>query len=347
MMFVVFLSTTLPQVHAQSTEISALTYADHLTLGDVEPVSVKANVAYAAAPTGFSLVVGVLEADSTPPRVVSGIAMAAPETCMNQPVLEALCVMRPSASSGVERLEFRVGGILGEPQGSEVWRLNMSAVMLTSNGTIIAGSSSSVVFSIRLVGLTLAVSVPANVAVTVDGKPQPPGPARVVLAVGEHELSVPAFAQVDNFTRLRFDRWADGGNQPDRSVYLRENAAVEAQYITQYYLVLSSSQSEPTGAGWYDDGSNVTFAVKNTTQPMGGWLGMLGAKWKFQGWYEDGKLLTEKEAGFISVDGPHRLSAVWTADYSAPAAIVAATLVLLALAALVFLRTRVRRSLRS
>ena len=63
-----------------------------------------------------------------------------------------------------------------------------------------------------------------------------------------------------------------------------------------------------TGAEWYDDGEIARFSVP-TIVPMNGFLGVLGGKLKFQGWYEQGKLVTEQANDTISMTEPHTITA--------------------------------------
>lgn len=73
---------------------------------------------------------------------------------------------------------------------------------------------------------------------------------------------------------------------------------------------------------------------------MSGLLGTLGGNLKFQGWYENGTLLTSQPSGTIAMKSAHSITATWQADYSEPAAIIVGTLVVVALAGYLFMRKR-------
>ena len=53
-------------------------------------------------------------------------------------------------------------------------------------------------------------------------------------------------------------------------------------------------------------------------------LGLLGGKWVFEGWHEDGELLRGSTAGTIVMQGPHFLIARWASDYILPLVFFAA-----------------------
>jgi hypothetical protein len=65
-------------------------------------------------------------------------------------------------------------------------------------------------------------------------------------------------------------------------------------------------------------------------------MGLLGGKWKFQGWYENGELLTRSINGSIIMRQPHYLIAQWEPDYTLP-------VLLFTIAALLALVLYVRR----
>jgi hypothetical protein len=70
-------------------------------------------------------------------------------------------------------------------------------------------------------------------------------------------------------------------------------AALAATYKTQYYLTVMSSYGNSTGQGWYDAGSNVTFAV---TSPAGGGA---GTQYAFTGW------ASSDTGGYTGADSSH------------------------------------------
>ncbi len=166
--------------------------------------------------------------------------------------------------------------------------------------------------------LILTISVPDLVPVSVDGIFQPPGPARLASCQGtSHSIEVPGIVQVDNGTRLRFDAWSDGVNLTSRHEILNSDANFSAVYVTQYLLTIRSPLGDPTGGGWHDAGSTVAFSV-TPTQPMSSIVGVLGGTWTFRGWYEDGRLLTNRSSDTMSMNQPRSIEAQGEADYTAP-----------------------------
>lgn len=274
------------------------------------------------------MVVGILDADKAPQTIVPGIVTSRADPCVNPPLLAAICQIHPPAGSGVENLEFKIGGILGDKRGLGVWNLNITAVLVDSGGLLIPRSTSTILFAIQLTPATLRVTVPANVAVSIDGVKLPPGPVQGGVTVGEHNITLPSLAQVDATTRVRFDHWADGLTDPNRTIYINNDTSIEAVYVTQHLLTITGPQLNSTGAGWYDESTAATFSVPPVEQ-MSGLLGLLGGKLRFQGWYENGTLLTAQTTGSITMSTPHSLAAVWQEDNSIPFAIIVGILIIL------------------
>jgi hypothetical protein len=331
-LLVTSLVTALPNAYAaQSTSINGLTHPSQAVAGNTEPIYVSATVSYSEALPGYTLAVGVLDAEMAPESIVPGIATSSPDPCLNQFVLTAVCLINISAASGAEQVAFRIGGILGGKHQPGAWKLNMTAALLDSNGTLIPNSTNSVLFEIELTPVTLKVTVPADVAVSIDGSQQPPGPAAVAVALGEHNITVPLLVQVNPTTRLRFDHWSDGSTNANRTVFLTGDANIDVTYVTQNLLTISGPQADSTGGGWYDEDTTATFSVAQI-EPMGGLLGFLGGKLVFQSWSENGELLTHSTTGTISMNQPHTITAVWQGDYSEPMVIIGGILVILAFA---------------
>jgi hypothetical protein len=324
------LTPMIPGVRGQTSSISDLRHPASAAVGDVEPLSVSATVSYRDAALGYSLVVEILSAEF-PQRIIPGIASSSPDRCVNQPFLAALCSIQIVSPSGVEHLQFKIGGILGDPQRVGSWDLNITAALFTPNNTIVPNSGSSIPFSIAIAPLVLTVVVPSNVSVSVDGTKQPPGPAQIPLSEGTHNITVPTTAQVNDSARLRFDSWSDGFAVPNRTVTLHASRTFEAIYVTQYRLTIVDQSNMATGEGWYDPGSKVTISAPES-EPMSGILGVLGGKLRFQAWYEGKNLLTNSSTGIITLEKPRTLTVVWQYDYTMPLVAILATVMVLALA---------------
>jgi hypothetical protein len=330
-LFVTSLVLAFPYVYAQSTRIYELVQPSHVVAGGQDPIEVTAIVYYSNTTPGNYLVTGIIDQDMTHHEITPGIVTSSPDSCLNQPVLAALCVIRINTGSGAEHMDFKIGGILGGKRGPGTWNLNITTALFDPNHNLIPKTTSTVLFGIQLTPVMVKVTVPASVAVSVDGVQQPAGPAVIGVALGEHNVSVPALVQVDTTTRLMFDHWPDGSTDTNRTIFITSDANITVTYVTQNLLTIAGPQATSTGAGWYNEDQTATFSVA-ATEPMAGLLGNFGGEMKFQGWYENGQLLTSSATGTVSMNRPHTIAAVWQADYSEPALILTGIVIVFALA---------------
>lgn len=333
---------TFPSVNAaQTTRIYELIHPINALAGGATPLPISAIVFYNNTVAGETLVIGLLDADKTPQLPVPGVVTSSPDPCANQPSFPADCRIKTKSGSGAEHLEFKIGGkIFGGKSALGPWNLNMTTLLLDSSGNLIPKSVSTILFAIQLTPATLQVIVPVNVAVSIDGVKLPPGPTQVPVVLGDHNMTVPPIAQIDTTTRKVFDHWSDDGStNPNRTILITKDTNVEAVYITQHLLTIEGPQLTSEGAGWYDENAVATFSVQSV-ESMSGPLGLLGGKLKFQGWYENGTLLTDQTTGNIKMNTPHTINANWQTDYSLPAATLLGIVILLAFAYLVAKRRR-------
>ena len=303
-------------VHAQTTDITHLVFPSSVTAGSLEPTPVNVAIPYTGAKPGFWLMVGIvdLKLNNT---IVPGTAMGSPSPCLNQAAAEAFCQAQLQSESGVENMQFQIGGIFANtrhPPGT--WGLQMKAEILDSNMTVL--SRSAVAFAINLAPVLVTVEVPGNATFWVDGNTSTGGVVPVEL--GRHSVAVPMFVTINDTERMRFDSWADGFAQPNRTLFVSSNVKLSVVYYPQYRLSINTNVAGASvaGAGWYDGGSLASFSVTETQLSTGGVLDLLGAKVVFQGWFEDGKLITANSSGSIEMNTPHTILAQWTTDYSIP-----------------------------
>jgi len=109
-------------------------------------------------------------------------------------------------------------------------------------------------------------------------------------------------------TRYVFSNWAvDDDAETGETVSLTVDAphAAVAEYETQHYLTVNSDYGDPTGQGWYDDGSVATVSI---TSPVGTF-----ARKVFTGW--TGDLSATASTQSITVDEPKTVTAEWRDDY--------------------------------
>lgn len=325
---------------AQTTTIYQISSPTSTIAGSENPLPVVVTVYYNNTVTGYRLVVGILYAELSPARVVPGVVTSSTDPCINEVASAALCAITVPKPSGVERIIFQVGGIFGGSQTPGSWGLNATSILEDSHNNLIPGSVSSRLFKIDLTPVSLIVDVPTNVAVSVDGVPQPPGSISLGVGLGKHNITVPQLVNVTQSTRLMFDQWSDGSSSTLRTIIVTKPTTLQADYVTQNLLTLNGVQSTATISTWYNSDSNATFST-DRYEPMPGVLGAVGLRLSFQGWYENGQLLTDSATGTISMNTPHTLTALWRVDYSIPASI---TLVIIAVAIITFflLRRRIR-----
>jgi hypothetical protein len=305
---------------SQTTTVYQITSPTSSVAGSENPLPVTVSIYYNNTVAGNQLVVGVLDADLSPQRIVPGVVISSTNPCVNQPEPAALCAMTVPMSSGVERIDFQIGGIFGGRRMPGFWDLNVTSALFDRQNNLIPGSVSSKLFRINLTPVALNVNVPSNVIVSVDGLSQPAGPVSMGVALGQHNITVPQLVNVTQYTRLRFDHWSDGYPSTLRTIVVTNSTTLQADYVTQNLLTLIGVQGNAAVSNWYDADNNATFST-NQYQSIPGLLGAFSARFSLQGWYENGQLLTSSPTGTISMDKPHTLTAVWQVDYSIPAAI--------------------------
>src|SRR5208282_5779231 len=167
--------------------------------------------------------------------------------------------------------------------------------------------------------LTLTVTAPPLVVVTIDGSPQMAGPVTVTESPGVHTISVPQIVQVDNGTRLNFDHWGGGSGawyaQNTTSLDLEDDTQLTASYVTQYLLTLNDPSA--TGAGWYVQGSIAQISAP-ASESCPGILGSIGCTETFQGWYENGVLVSTSNDASITMNASHTLDIQWSTNTITP-----------------------------
>ncbi|HXZ90606.1 MAG TPA: hypothetical protein VEG61_06050 [Candidatus Dormibacteraeota bacterium] len=317
-LFIASMSMFYPAVPAaQTTTIYQVMAPSSAVAGSENPLPVVVTVFYDNTSPGYQLVVGVLNSGLSPQRIAPGVVVSSTDPCVNQPEAEAVCAIIVAKSSGVERIQFQLGGIFGGRQEPGSWDLNVTSLLIDNQNNLIPSSVSSKLLKISLTSLALNVNVPSNVAISVDGVSQPVGSVSVGVRLGLHNVTVPEFVNVSQSTRLRFDHWADGNPSTFRTIVVTNSTTLQADYVTQNLLTLIGVQGDTTLSNWYDASKNATYSINEYSSIPGG-PSALGLRFSLQGWYENGQLLTNSPTGTISMNKPHTLTAVWHVDYSIP-----------------------------
>ena len=332
-LIILALVCSLPPVLAQQTSITNVHFPNNL-LYDLErdstfpPATVTATVSYSGSQPGFYLQVGVFQLDDG--SLAKGAASANPEQCIqNTSETYAACTVRLMSPAGTGDFSF-----LLRSRPKRLWDLALVAILANSSLGILDDSESDYTFTINVsIALTLQITAPNPVTITVDGINRSLGSVSLLLITGSHNVTVPETVQVSNDTRLKFEGWSDGLTSANRTVLLNHYVNLQAIYIHQYSLTIEGL-TPVSGPHWYDQGTNATFSVDSTTQPMIGVLGFLGGRLEFQGWYDHDQLITTSRTGSIQMNASHLIQARWYGNYTIPAAIVISMLLLLSYALL-------------
>jgi len=196
---------------------------------------------------------------------------------------------------------------------------------------IVMNSNHVATATFRKSQVSLTVRVPDSVTVAIDGINQTSGTVHLKLTQGQHKISVPETIETDKGTRLKFLGWTGQGEQTSVITVNVSDMGLDITgiFLTQYRLSIDSKLADAKGNGWYDEYSVAVFSLSATTEPISDVLGLLGGRWTFQGWYEDGKLLTMSASGSVVTDRPHTLVARWEPDYQMPLAFVLSTVSIL------------------
>ena len=325
-----------PNALAQTTTITDVSYTRN-ALFDIDtqtpspPIVVNATIGYRDAMAGYYLAVGVFDLEDG--NLVEGLGSSNPQPCSISARF-AGCIVPLTHQQGSEIMQFS----LIHPKGT--WNLALIAALLDNTKNPISNSFSDYTFTINVqTALTLTVNVPTNVRVSVDGV-NGSGSAQLVLAAGNHTVSVPDLVTLNSTTRLRFASWSDGVTAPNRSVALDHDITLTGNYAIQYRLDIVSPVTVG-GAGWYDRGATVTLSIESATEPMAGIIGALGGRWIFEGWGEGASEISRSPIIFVTMDSAQVVKVVWTPDYSIPLGI-SALILLLSAASLYIMRMRVR-----
>jgi hypothetical protein len=341
LLLLIVASLLLSSASAQTTSITNLRYP----IGRVSSGSVTVTFDLTYSGLSSSEVLSAFILYSGTENFAEGTGSSTPNSCLSlarsvELSGKAACAWLLSSSSGTEHLTFN----LDFAEHIQTYHLTAATGVVKTTGGVsaIESSFSAQDFSItagNMAELTITTTFP--VAVTVDGSTTVSDP--IELTPGTHSVSVPALVQLDNVSRLRFDHWEDGSKEANRSINVQVDTSIEGTFVKQYMLNLIAPAVNATGAGWYDEGSTAHFSVPSS-QPVAGFLGVLGGKLVFKGWYENGRLLISSNSGAIQMQDPHTLNAEWTTDYVLPIAIFSAVAVIVvAMAVISVTRRRTRK----
>ncbi len=268
----------------------------------------------------------------TPAVFVNGTASSTPDACNFSEENPgyfgySVCYITPSTYSGTENVTFYSKIYNAQIQQ---YHLAVFADMIDRSSGVsstISGSANSIDFYVTTTNqASLTINAPLLVAVTIDGSVQPPGPVTVTESPGVHTVSVPQTVPGANGTQLNFGQWSDGSDQATKSIDIEDDTTLTPSYVSQYLLTLIDPSA--TGAGWYNQGSTVQISAPSS-EPVPGILGAFGGTQTFQGWYENGNLVSSSNNATITMNAPQTLNTQWSTNTSTPLIIIIILVVLI------------------
>ncbi len=202
---------------------------------------------------------------------------------------------------------YRFGGWAGDL----VWYTTATTIPMNGPKTITANWVHQYKFDIRY-----AAGIPGT-TVTIDGVDVAPN----VFWWNEssvHAVGVPAtLAGGTADTRYNFGSWQGPASTRQFSVTVSGAATYVAQYTRQFLVLLTISPSgptvtvdgaNPTGALWFDEGTQHAFDAGAAPQPGG-----TGERFRFSAWSGAGTGTAQSVT--ITVDGPKALTATFVRQY--------------------------------
>jgi len=164
------------------------------------------------------------------------------------------------------------------------------------------------------------------------------GTFKEIVPWGTYAISVPEVIPLRNVTRAVFVSWNDNVHEANRTVTIRENMKLRANYRIQYSLIVSSPYASTNGSGWYFEGTNASFSVNPDTVPAEGIAGTLGVRHIFDHWTLS--CIDSESKCVVIMNSPKSATAVWRDDYTMTIALSAAILAIAFAAIMLALKRR-------
>lgn len=148
-----------------------------------------------------------------------------------------------------------------------------------------------------------------------------PNSLEVILTVpvGRYRIGASSTIPINDRAKDVFQKWSDGSLDNPRDVNVSKSTTLEAEYIGQYYLNVTTQYGAANGAGWYGNGTTATVGVSGdpgANPPrvkVQGIPGVLGVSYVFDHW--SGYPTRNPSLGIV-VDGPLTVTAIWREDYA-------------------------------
>ena len=100
------------------------------------------------------------------------------------------------------------------------------------------------------------------------------------------------------------------GNTTTATFMMDQPSTITWNWVTQYYLTISSTHGILSSQGWYDSGAS-TFASISSGNVSGG----TGAQYVFFSWSEDSSGSNYSQSNAINMNAPKTATALWTTQY--------------------------------
>ena len=335
---VMFVLVIVPSVHAQTTSVTVLSSPSSVVLRSdgTAQFEITTQVTYAGLLQQVNqyeiLVVGLSSSGLN--LSPNGTAASKPDPCLPSAVSGLIlkpgvtdCAILLVQGSGTETVSFHATIYNAVPQQYHFEVLAGFIAVTAQKNTVMEGSSSYAYFNFSIRNqVTITITAPNQIAVTIDNTIQNSGPVTVTVSPGKHTISVPQTVSLALGSRLMFDHWSDGSTLATRTVDLEDDTNLTLVYVTQYELTLTDPAA--TGSGWYDQGLVAGISIPST-EPCQGILAALGCTNNFQGWYENGNLIASTNSASITMTSPHTLDTQWTTNMTEPIAIIALIVVVI------------------
>ncbi|MGC8988226.1 DUF6259 domain-containing protein [Infirmifilum sp.] len=132
-----------------------------------------------------------------------------------------------------------------------------------------------------------------------------------------YEFQAQMILNLDQGTRYKFERWIIEGERhgwehiaANLSLKLDSPINLTALYSKEFHVNASTPYGSINGTGWYKAGSLASLTI-----PVPEFLVGNGTRVVFEGWYEDGNLLSNETRLELKVDSPKNVEARWKKQY--------------------------------
>lgn len=149
-----------------------------------------------------------------------------------------------------------------------------------------------------------------NLTVLVDGFPFQTNERGLVsqsVPDGRVSLQVPAEIRDTGDSKLSFTSWSNFGSANPLSLVLNSSLDITANYTQEYQLTITTPFGTANGAGWYPQGTNVTFGVESQIDRGN------GTRIIFERWQGDSNSTSNQTSTVMN--SAKQVTALWKEQY--------------------------------